>query len=76
MHLRILSARHHSGNSLNEAAMRRSQVAVDKREQRFDLAPNLGIIAQLIYRRQREQHEGVVIVSRFALIVEPSGPSK
>ncbi len=33
MHLRVLPARHRCRNSLDEAAMRRSQIAVEKREQ-------------------------------------------
>src|SRR6266705_2567885 len=57
MHLRILPTRDCGGNSLDEAAMRGSQLAIDKREQGFDLVPNLGIPAQLVYSRQREEHE-------------------
>ena len=41
--------------------MGRSQTGVEKCDQRFDLAPNLGILAQLIHRRERQQDECVVI---------------
>jgi hypothetical protein len=41
--------------------MRRSQVAVEKREQGVNLVPDLRITAQLIDGRQRKQHECVII---------------